>query len=89
MYMNKSEQKGMCESIYSLIRVARNQRSSDKIGKLILYSGTGYDQHFKNTVAISGVRYHSLWLSKQLIDPIHNVQSSSIISIQRLPASSS
>jgi hypothetical protein len=35
MYMNKSEQRGMYESIYSLIRVARNQRSSDKIGKLI------------------------------------------------------
>jgi len=32
--MNESEQRDMY-GIYSLIRVARNQRSSDKIGKLI------------------------------------------------------
>jgi hypothetical protein len=85
MYMNKSEQSGMYESIYSLIRVARNQRSSDKIGKLILYSGTSMTTFLEHRFKWSKL---SLWLSKHLIHSIHNVQSSPI-SAQRLPASSS
>lgn len=52
--MNGSEQRDMC-GIYSLNGVARNQRSSDKIGKLIWNSGTDMTTFQEHRVQRSGV----------------------------------
>lgn len=71
MYMNEREQRDMC-GIYSLIRVARNQRSSDKIGKLILNSGTDMTTFQEHRLQRSGV---SEGITPAIIDTLYTQRS--------------